>query len=131
MWYSPYPIWYKASTNSNGKWKGSKFGLFLMWILQKVLGLYGIKPLECIQVGSLGPILNKGNVKFIYKEGDSKLINDWRYITLLNVSYKIIAKALILKIRPLLPLIFQPEQIFFIQGRYILDNIIVVWEGME
>jgi hypothetical protein len=49
----------------------------------------------------------------------------------LNVSYKIIAKALALKIRHLLPLIVRPEQTGFIKSRYILDNIIAVWEGME
>ena len=41
------------------------------------------------------------------------------------------AKALSLKIRHMLPLIVRPEKTGFIKSRYILDNIIVVWEGME
>ena len=49
----------------------------------------------------------------------------------MNVSYKIIAKALSLKIRHMLPLIVRPKQIGFIRSRYILDNIIFVSEGME
>ena len=47
------------------------------------------------------------------------------------MSYKIIAKALALKIRHLLPLIVRLEKTSFIKSKYILDNIIVVWEGME
>lgn len=31
----------------------------------------------------------------------------------------------------MLPLIIRPEQIGFIMGRYILDNVIIIWEGME
>jgi len=49
----------------------------------------------------------------------------------LNVSYKIIVIAITLKFRSILPLIIQPEKIGFVKGRYILDNVIIVWEGME
>lgn len=62
--------------------------------------------LEALRTGSLGDIINCGNVKLIPKEGDPKCITNWRPITLLNVSYKLIAKALALKLRPLLLLIF-------------------------
>lgn len=86
---------------------------------------------EAMVSGSLGPMLNKGNIKFIPKLGDSKYITSWYPITLLNVSYKIIAKALALKLWPILPLIIRPEQTKFFQGRYILDNVIVVWKGMK
>lgn len=49
----------------------------------------------------------------------------------MNVSYKIIAKALSLKIQHLLPQIICREKTRFIKSWYILDNIIAVWEGME
>jgi len=39
------------------------------------------------------------------KLDDPKVIMTWRLITLLNVSYKIIAKVLSLRIRHLLPLL--------------------------
>lgn len=87
--------------------------------------------LEAFHNKSLGNIINKGNIKFIPKSGDLEDICNWTSITLLNVSYKIIAKALALKIRHLLPLIVRPEQTSFIKSRYILDNIITVWKGME
>jgi len=60
---------------------------------------------EAMLTGSLGDLINKGNIKFIPKPGDPEIITNWRPITLLNVTYKIIPKALALKLRPLLPLI--------------------------
>ena len=42
----------------------------------------------------LGAIINKGNIKFSPKAGDLKDICNWMPITLLNMSYKIIAKAI-------------------------------------
>lgn len=82
--------------------------------------------LEAFHPQSLGQLINKGNIKFIPKVGDPEDICNWRPITLLNVSYKIIDKALTLKVRHLLPLIVCPEQTGFIKSKFILDNIIVV-----
>lgn len=87
--------------------------------------------LEAFHSNSLGEMINKENIKFIPRAGDPEDICNWRPITLLNVCYKIIAKSLALKIRHLLPLIVRSEQTGFIKSRYILDNIIAVWEGME
>lgn len=57
---------------------------------------------EALVIGSLEDILNKGNIKLIPKSRNPKLITSWIPIILLNVSYKIISKALCLRIRPLL-----------------------------
>ena len=86
--------------------------------------------LEAYHSKILGAIINKGNIKFIPKARDPKDIYNWRPINLLNVSYKIIAKAISLKIDHLLPLIVQLEKIGFIKSRYILENIISIWESM-
>ena len=61
---------------------------------------------------------------------DKKILAS-RSIIFLNVSYKIIANDLSLKIHHLLPQIICLEQMGLIKSCYILDNIIVVWEGME
>ena len=87
--------------------------------------------LEAYHSKSLGAIINKENIKFIPKDGDPKDIFNQRPITLLIISYKIIAKAISLKIHHLLPLIVWPEKTGFIKSKYILDKIIAVWEGME
>jgi hypothetical protein len=50
--------------------------------------------------------------------------------TILNTSYKILAKALALCLKHILPKIVRTEKTSFINGQYILDNVITVWEGM-
>ncbi|KAH9312921.1 hypothetical protein KI387_027956 [Taxus chinensis] len=86
---------------------------------------------EAMQSRYLRNCINKGNIKFIPKVGNPELITNWQPITLLNVSYKIMAKALALWVASLLPKIVRPEQSGFVKGRFILDNLIVVWEGLE
>lgn len=86
---------------------------------------------ETLSTRSLGDIINKGKIKLIPKSRNLELITNWMPITLLNVSYKIIAKALALRFRPLLPQIIHPKQTGFIQSQYILNNVIATWEGME
>ena len=87
--------------------------------------------LEAYHSKRLGTIINKGNIKFIPKAMDLEDIFNWKPITLMNVSYKIIAKAFSFKIWHLLPLIVRPKKTGFVKSRYILDNIIDVCEGME
>lgn len=86
---------------------------------------------EALLTRSLGAIINQGYIKFIPKIGDPKLISNRNPITLLHVSYKIIAKALALKLQFLLPQIFQLEQINFIKSWYIFQNGFAVCKGME
>lgn len=52
---------------------------------------------------SLWAIINQGFIKFIPKVEDPQLIISWWAITLLNVSYKILAKAIALRIKYILP----------------------------
>jgi hypothetical protein len=63
--------------------------------------------------------------------GDLELITNWRPITHLNVSYKIIAKDLALQLCYILPQIIKLEKMGFIRGKYILNNVVVVFKGME
>ena len=57
--------------------------------------------LEAIEKGSLGPIINGVIIRFIPKGKKEDTISNWRPITLLNTSYKIIAKALAIRIKPI------------------------------
>lgn len=52
-------------------------------------------------------------------------------ITLLNVSYKILTKALARMIQLLVARIVHKEQIGFIKVIFVLDNLITTWEGLE
>eukprot|EP01018_Ginkgo_biloba_P035967 Gb_19124 [translate_table: standard] len=73
---------------------------------------------EAITKGSLGEIINRGDIRFIPKAGDPKLISSWRPITLLNVSYKILTKSIAKRVKHFLPWIVRLEQTSIIKGRY-------------
>ena len=50
---------------------------------------------------------------------------------MLNSAYKIYAKAIALRLSNHMKEWINKEQKGFIKGRYILDAIIAIWEGME
>ena len=60
------------------------------------------------------------------KDKDRTLIKNWRPITLLNIDYKIGAKALALRIQPLLPHLINEDQTGYIKNRYIGENILLI-----
>ena len=84
-----------------------------------------------MSIGSLGQDVNRGIIKLLPKDGDKTLIRNWRPITLLNVSYKILAKIMALRLVNILPKFVNSTQTGFIKGRYILENLITSWEAME
>jgi hypothetical protein len=55
------------------------------------------------QRGRLSGNMNHGLITLLAKGGDRELLKNWRPITLFNVSYKILAKALQWRLQPLLP----------------------------
>ena len=63
----------------------------------------------------------------IPKEVNQATFDRFRPISLCNVSYKILAKLLANKIKPLI----SPSQGGFVAGRHILDNVILVQESMH
>ena len=69
--------------------------------------------------------VTKGVICLIPKEGDSKDLNYWRPMTLLTVTYKIIANALQIRLQPMLRDIISPEQTAFLPLRFILNNIVL------
>jgi hypothetical protein len=65
-------------------------------------------------------------IKLIPKGGARQLIRNWRPISLLNVTYKIIAKLLSNRIKKVLPRLVGVQQTGFIEGRSIQDNILTL-----
>jgi hypothetical protein len=61
-------------------------------------------------------------ITFIPKSGDHSKLGNWRPITLLGSTYKIVAKMLAMKIQTSLPLIIKSNQTSFVEGKNILDN---------
>lgn len=71
---------------------------------------------------------NRGLIALIYKGGDREDLGNWRPITLFNVTYKIITKALQRCLQPLLSDVVSEDETTFLLLRYILDNVLVTHE---
>lgn len=57
------------------------------------------------------------------KHRDKRYINNWRPISVLNVDYKIFAKALALRLANVIPILTHHNQTGFVPSRYIGDSI--------
>ena len=68
--------------------------------------------------------LNSTFITLIPKEKEARTPDRFRPIALCNVVYKIISKVIENRLKPLLPIIISKEQLGFVEGRKILDNII-------
>ena len=74
---------------------------------------------------------NETLITLIPKNDAPLNFNQFRPISLCNVVYKIIAKILINRMKPLLPNCINPAQSAFIPGRQIVDNIILAHESIH
>ena len=67
----------------------------------------------------------------IPKEAGADTPDKFRPIVLCNVIYKIISKVIGNRLKPLLLLLISPEQSGFMEGRQILDGVILVHEVLH
>ncbi|KAL3697792.1 hypothetical protein R1sor_011868 [Riccia sorocarpa] len=81
--------------------------------------------------GKLTGKMKKGAINLIPKSDMRDRIKDWRPISLLGITYKIISKILDERLKPLLPKLINPQQTGFVQGRSIFDSILAVKLGQE
>lgn len=72
--------------------------------------------------------LNASFIAMIPKQENAMTPNGFRRITLCNVMYKIISKVIANRIKPLLPSLISEEQIGYVEGRQIFNNIIQAHE---
>lgn len=81
-----------------------------------------------------GRVLKAFNATFltlIPKEQGENTLDKFHPISLCNVILKIITKVLANKLKPLLPSLISPEQTNFVEGRQILDGIIMAHEMLH
>jgi hypothetical protein len=71
---------------------------------------------------------NSTYLALIPKETNPETFARFRPISLCNASYKILAKLLANRIKPLLNRLISSNQGGFVEGRHILDNVIQVQE---
>ena len=69
--------------------------------------------------------INRGIISLIEKEGrDQRYVENWRPLTLLNVDYKIFSKILASRLEKVLPQIIHTDQVGFIKGRSMFNNLL-------
>jgi hypothetical protein len=78
--------------------------------------------------GKVLPALNATFLTLIPKEERVTNPKNFRPIALCNVIYKIISKVIALRLKPILPFIISKEQSGYVEGRKIMDNVILVHE---
>ena len=84
---------------------------------------------EC---GTLSISQRRGVISLIPKDENNLMtLSNWRPITLLNVDYKILAKIIANRIKPVLPKLIHPDQTGFIKERFIGQNIRLLNDLME
>ena len=82
--------------------------------------------------GELSISQRRGVMTLLPKDESSLLdLKNWRPITLLNVDYKIAAKAIATRMETTLPFLIHTDQTGFIKGRYIGENIRLICDLLE
>ena len=68
----------------------------------------------------------------MYSKGnkEKQLIKNWRPISLLNVSYKLASACIANRLKLVLPSLFKEEQTGFLAGRFIAENIRLLYDIM-
>ncbi|XP_019191719.1 PREDICTED: uncharacterized protein LOC109186245 [Ipomoea nil] len=84
--------------------------------------------LNCLESGDLPSGLNETDIVLIPKKSNPELVTDLRPIALSNVIYKIIAKMMANRMKPLMEGIISETQSAFIPDRLITDNILLAAE---
>ncbi|XP_019167308.1 PREDICTED: uncharacterized protein LOC109163041 [Ipomoea nil] len=83
---------------------------------------------DCLNTNSLPPGLNNTDVVLIPKKDVPEQVTDLRPIALSNVIYRIMAKMITRRMKPLMDSIISESQSAFIPGRLITDNILIASE---
>ncbi|MEK6264144.1 MAG: reverse transcriptase family protein [Clostridium sp.] len=85
-----------------------------------------------VELGELSVEQKRGIITLIPKAGkDLKYIKNWRPISILNVDYKIIAKILANRLKPVLPTLINNDQLAYVQDRIIGENLRIVKDIMD
>jgi hypothetical protein len=65
------------------------------------------------------------------KDKDVRRLKNWRPISLLNTDYKVLTKALASRLKKILPTVIHPDQVAYLKGRYIGQNIRTIIDIMS
>ncbi|GMJ04189.1 hypothetical protein HRI_004088000 [Hibiscus trionum] len=115
--------------------KASGFDGYPALFYQRYWSIVGDKVSDfCLQIlnnnGDLDAI-NSANIVLLPKVTCPTSMVHFRPISLCNVLYKIIAKAIVHRIAPLLGMCIDDTQGVFVAGRHITDNILIAYEVLH
>lgn len=80
----------------------------------------------------LTPNIVNGIVKMVPQGSEElEIVDNWRNLTMLTMTYKIILKILTKRLKPMVPKLVDRQQIGFISGRCIIDNLLAWKMGQE
>lgn len=79
----------------------------------------------------LNPHFNETYVRLIPKIKGPRKVADYRPIALCSTHYKIVAKLLSKRMKPLLPTLISPQQSAFVAGRAISDKVLITHEVLH
>ena len=65
------------------------------------------------------------------KDKDIRMLKNWRPISLLNTDYKVLTKCLATRLKKILPTVIHPDQVAYLKGRYIGQNIRTIVDIMH
>jgi hypothetical protein len=83
---------------------------------------------EFFVTGIMPEGVNSTTIVLIPKVDNPRMMTEFRPISLCNVVYKIIAKCLVNRLRPILGEVVSEEQSAFVPGRLITDNALIAFE---
>jgi Reverse transcriptase (RNA-dependent DNA polymerase) len=86
---------------------------------------------HCLGTGNLTNSFKTASIKLIPKKGDPEKIKNWRPISLLNCTYKILSKAINERLKKVSNRVLSRGQKGFTSGRFIQECIINITETIE
>jgi hypothetical protein len=79
----------------------------------------------------LPSIINETYIALIPNVANAPTVSDYRPISLCNILYKIIAKAIANRLKKVLPSIISHHQSAFVPGHLITDNVLIAYEALR
>ncbi|CAM2111379.1 unnamed protein product [Caretta caretta] len=86
---------------------------------------------ESLQSGVLRLSCRRAMLALLPKKGDLRDLRNWRPVSLLSMDYKIVAKAISLRLGAVLADVIHPDQIYTVPNRSIFDNLFLVRDLLE
>ncbi|CAM2095666.1 unnamed protein product [Caretta caretta] len=86
---------------------------------------------ESLQSGVLPLSCRRAVLVLLPKKGDLRDLRNWRPVSLLSTDYKIVAKAISLRLGSVMADVVHPDQTYTVPGRSIFDNLFLVRDLLE